>query len=156
VNGRTFNRTDWLASQEAWKSFGWQWQRIREAAAAKGFIYPPLGTAHDDRDADNPSQRAIVWRALNDNPTALYAIVGRSRSWSDVVDAIFGLEARLREDAGLSEKDAAFDKDREPTERDSASTIASMVERIIASRGLIGKCPKCGWSEPEPVREAAS
>lgn len=153
-NDRTFSRDDWVAAKETWHGFGPAWNGLRQRAALVGMIFAPSGTEYDDREAESPSQRAIVWRALNDNPAALYAIVGRSRSWSDVVDRIFGLEARLREDAGLSEKDAAFDKDREPGRHDGPSTFAALVERVIASRGLIGTCPKCGWSGSEPVREA--
>ena len=79
---RTFARSDWLAANAAWDDgdFGYRWQGIRRLAAERGFIYPPSGSVHDDREAQSPSQRAIVWRALEDNPRELGRIVRGSHS----------------------------------------------------------------------------
>lgn len=132
---RTFSRDDWLAAREAWQDFDpLRWDRIRRIAAEAGFIYPPTGSAHDDRDAEQPSQRAIVWRALEDNPTELEAIVRRSKSWSGVVDRIIGMESRLRSDADYAERDAAWDKAAEPTHSESVMALGAVLERIEASR----------------------
>lgn len=130
---RTFARSDWLAARAQWETFGPEWNRLRQLAADRGWIYPPAGTPHDDRDAESPSQRSIVWRALEDNPAELYAIVGRSSSWSGVVDRIIGLEARLREDATYAEKDAALTKDEQPTHREAATAIKAILQRISDS-----------------------
>lgn len=113
MNIRTYSRDDWFRAKAEWQSYGPRWAVIRREAAERGMIFPPSGTAHDDRNAAEPSQRSIVWRALEEQPTELLRIIRRSRSWSQVVDAIFGLEDRLREDAGLSEQNAAFDKAEE-------------------------------------------
>jgi hypothetical protein len=130
---RTYSRQAFEEARELWKDYGWQWNRVRELAASRGFIYPPSGSRHDDRDAAEPSQRAIIWRALEEQPTELYAIVGRSSSWFDVTDRIIGLEARLREDANYSEKDAALSKDEQPNEHESLQSLASIVGRIADS-----------------------
>lgn len=132
-NDRTFSRDDWLAAKESWSSFGHAWHGLRQRAALNGMIFAPSGTAHDDRDAESPSQRAIVYRALQDNPGALYAIVGRSRSWFDVVDRVIGLESRLREDADLVERNVRFDKEREPDEREAVVSLKYIVDRLAAS-----------------------
>lgn len=131
----TYSRATYQEAQAAWADgdYGWQWQAIRRIAADRGFLYPPSGSAHDDRDAEQPSQRAIVWRALQDNPTATEAIVRRSRSWSQVVDQIIGLELRLRDEAGLTERDAAWGRD-DPTHRESVLSLASILGRIEDSR----------------------
>lgn len=133
---RTFSRSDWLAAQEAWAEgdFGPAWSPLRELARNAGYIYPPAGTKHDDRDAGEPSQRAIVWRALEDNPTEVRRIVASSRSWSQVVDRIIGLEARLREDAGYRDRDAEYDRAERPTYTEAVTSIARILDRIEASQ----------------------
>lgn len=133
---RTYNRADWLASQQAWDDgeFGYRWQGIRRIAAERGFIYPPSGTRHDDREVESPSQRAIIWRALEDNPTELERIVRRSRSWSQVVDGIIGLEERLRLDLTEAEQVRSWQQDGEPTHRESVMALGAILDRIEASR----------------------
>lgn len=129
---RTYSRSDWHASQQAWDDgdFGYRWQAIRRLAADRGFIYPPSGSVHDDREAESPSQRAIVWRALEDNPRELERIVRRSHSWSQVVDGIIGLETRLRLDADDDEMAQKWERRDEPTEREAVQAIARVLKRI--------------------------
>lgn len=131
---RTFSRADWIASSETWLDYGPRWAHIRHVARQAGMLYPPAGSIQDDRDAAQPSQRAIVWRALEDNPAELEAIVRRSRSWSGVVDRIIGMEGRLRADADYAERDAAWDRDQAPDHREAAMSLAAILERIEASR----------------------
>lgn len=133
---RTFSAVDWKAAEQAWAEgeFGWQWGTIRRIARESGILYPPSGTRHDDRDAEQPSQRAIVWRALEDNPAELAAIVRRSSSWSGVVDRIIGMEARLRTDADYAERDEAWNRQDDPTHREAVTSLAGILERIEASR----------------------
>lgn len=132
---KTYDRTTFHAARNAWDDgeFGPEWEDIRRLAAERGFLYPPTGTRHDDREAENPSQRAIVYRALADNPNALRAIVLRSRSWQQVVDGIFGLEDRLRREAGEEERDAEWDRDHDDdrlTYRESVTSLRSILRRI--------------------------
>lgn len=93
---RTYKADAFLKARDEWESFGPEWDRIRAAAAQSGYIFPPSGTELDDRDAESPSQRAIVYRALMDRPRETEAIVRRSSSWSEVVTRIFDSEARRR------------------------------------------------------------
>lgn len=130
MNGRTYSREDWFQAKAKWESFGPRWAGVRRAAADRGILFPPSGTAHDDRDAAEPSQRAIVWRALEDNPTELHRIIGRSRSWNGVVAGIIGLEARLREDADWRDRDTAADKADLPTHREAAMSLAAILRRV--------------------------
>ncbi len=135
---KTYDRATFFAAQRAWAegSFGPAWSRIREIAAQRGYVYPPNGSPHDDRDAESPSQRAIIWRALQDNPAELERIVRRSRSWSQVVDAIIGLEERLREDAGLVERDAEWERDGRPSGREATMALGAILGRIADSIGV--------------------
>lgn len=137
---RTYDRETFLAAKAAWEAggFGWRWQGIRRIAAERGFIYPPSGSRHDDREAESPSQRAIIYRALEDNPRELERIVGRSRSWSHVVDQVIGMEERLRLELTEREQIRAWEEEGYPTERDATMSLGDIVERIAASRGLHG------------------
>ena len=134
---RTYDRAAFLKAKEAWESgnFGWQWSTIRQTAAHRGYLFPPTGTVHDDRDAESPSQRSIIWRALEDNPRELVRIVSRCSSWSEVVDRIIGLEDRLRAEAGLAARNREWDAESAPTERDDAMSLARILERITDSTG---------------------
>lgn len=130
---RTFDRATFLAARRQWESgeYGCDWSCIRTMAAERGFIYPPTGSAHDDRDVENPSQRAVIYSALRHNPSQLEAIVRRSGSWSQVVDGIFGLEARLTREAEERERDIAWERRDEPTTRRSYRNAAPVPIRDI-------------------------
>lgn len=132
----TVSRDVWEAQERAWSEggFGPAWGPVRRMARARGMWYPPSGSAHDDRDSQEPSQRAIVWRALEDNPAELAAIIGRASSWSGVVDRIIGLEARLRTDADYTERDAEWERRDDPTHPEAVRSIAGILERIEAAR----------------------
>lgn len=131
---RTYSREEYLRSKEAWADFGPEWTQIRKLASAWS-IFPPAGTKHDDRDAENPSQRAIVYRALIDNPTELRRILVKSRSWSQVVDRIIGIEERLRSEADDNERDTEWDKADQPTHRQAVMSLGAILERLEQSRG---------------------
>ena len=107
----TYSKDAWTRSSEAWRDYGPEWAELRQMAAAKGILFPPKGTRHDDRDDPSPSQRSIVYRALEDNPTELKRILRSSTSWSQVIERIFGMEARLRSEAGLEVEDIRTTRD---------------------------------------------
>ncbi len=132
MNGRTYSREAFLQAKALWEQgdYGWQWQPIRRLAAERGFIYPPAGTVHDDREGEAPSQRAIVWRALVDNPRQLDTIMRRCRSWDEVVGGIIALEARLWVDVTETERDDAWSCKDEPTGRQAASSLKAIFTRI--------------------------
>lgn len=132
MTGRTYSREAFLEAKHLWESgeFGWQWNRIRRMAAERGYIYPPTGSRHDDREGEAPTQRAIVWRALEDNPRKLEAIVGRARSWSEVVDQIIGLEVRLARDAYDGERDLAWARKDELDGRQATLALKAILTRI--------------------------
>lgn len=131
---RTYSRADFLRSRQEWADFGREWEWLRKLAINGGMLFPPSGTKHDDRDVPEPSQRAIVYRALVDNPTELRRIVLRSKSWSQVVDGIFGLETRLRGDADDTQRDADWERERRASHRQSVMSLAAILQRIEDSR----------------------
>jgi len=111
----TYSRAFWEGSQEAWNTggFGPEWKAIRQIAANNGFCWPPQGTAFDSRQED-PSPRAIIHRALTDNPTETTEIVTNSSNWHEVIDGIFKMELRLSlEAADQEEADAEAKRSRD-------------------------------------------
>lgn len=134
---RTYDRATFTAADEAWRNgaYGPAWSPYRRLAAERGYLFPPSGSAADDRDTESPSQRAIVWRAIEDRPDELARIVARCRSWSEVVDRIIGMEARLRAEAGERELVGAWERDRDSaTHTESVMALGSILGRLDASR----------------------
>lgn len=129
---RTFDRETYQRAEWEWFTgdFGWEWSGLRRIASEQGFIFPPVGTKHDQRDADEPSQRAIIYRALVDNPSRTEDIVRRSHSWNEVVAGIFGMERRLADDADELERDIAWERKDEPNDKEAAMTLKAILNRI--------------------------
>lgn len=129
---RTYRREDVVESRRRWAEgeFDAAWQPYRTLAAGRGFIHPPAGSRHDSIDDEPPSQRAIVWRAIEDTPTLLRDAIRRSRNWGEVVRLLIAELDRRREDAGLAERDAAWEREQLPTRRQAAEHIASIFGRL--------------------------
>lgn len=129
---KTFDRATFLAARKAWAEggFGPEWRAVRRLAAERGFIYPPTGDRHDQRDDEEPSQRAIVYAAIEDTPRMLWVIIGRSSSWSQVVAQLIQLQGRLAEDAGLAEDDVRLARRGEPTREQAAERLRDILRRL--------------------------
>ena len=98
---RTYDPATFLAARAAWVIGGYDmdlWGPFRQAAAERGFCYPPCGTVHDSRDDPEPSQRCIVFAAIRETPRALLAIIGQSGSWSQVVAQLIADPAGQRKE----------------------------------------------------------
>lgn len=114
---RAYRREDLEAAADAWADFTDPvWRHVRQLAADRGMLYPPAGTRWDEREDPKPSQRAIVYAALEDRPRATARIVARSRTWAEVVRRILADETarkargeRLEErlDGGPSKSEAS-------------------------------------------------
>ena len=130
---KTYTRKVYEASRDAWAwgEYGPEWEPYRKAAALRGFIFPPPGTPEDNREDENPSQRAIVWAAICDTPDALLTIIRRSDSWSHVVGQVIGDMASRREDADIGEKDAAWARRGEPSRREAAEAVGAILGRLV-------------------------
>ena len=136
---RTYDAATFKAARRAWTEgeFGPEWRWVYRLAVQRGMLYPPTGSRHDNRDAEAPTQRAIVYAAIEENPTELRRILEASSSWSQVVDRIFGMESRLVDDANLHDKDVAWDNAQErPPRREAMQSVASIFQRIADSAGI--------------------
>lgn len=131
---RTYDAATYRSAREAWSDFGPEWNEVRRLSWDRGYPYPPSGTRWDDRDDPEPSQRAIVYRALIDRPKDTVAIVARSHSWSQVVSGILQTEGRIREDAALLDRESDLEREERPSHREAVMSIADILARIEASR----------------------
>lgn len=133
---RTFDKETYLAAKRAWDTggFGPQWREVRAISWEYGYPYPPSGDPYDDRDDPEPSQRAIIWRALDYRPIGTIAIVRESRSWHEVVERIIAEEHRLKGEADHHDELASEERASRPTHRDAVSALAEILKRIDDSR----------------------
>lgn len=129
---RTYSRSTFEEARAAWEAgnFGQAWEPYRRAAAEAGFIFPPTGTEFDDRDDDEPSQRAVVYRAIEDTPQTLLVLIRRSHSWGHVVAGIVADMGRRREDVDLAERDAAWERRDDPTTEQATTALRGILGRI--------------------------
>jgi hypothetical protein len=105
---RTFTREQLDASRAAWDAgeFGPEWREWRHLAAMQaGIIDAPQGTRWDSWTDDEPSERAIIVRAIRETPTALRRALtsGRCHTWAQVVREMVMLRDRFGEDADRRE-----------------------------------------------------
>ena len=102
---RTFTRSDLDAARAAWQDFSHEWCEYRYEAAAVGILYPPSGSRWDEWTDPQPTQRAILIRAIRETPDAVHRAIAGATSWSGVIGAV------------LQERDAMAAAVREPRAR---------------------------------------
>lgn len=124
----TFGASTWRKAEAAWAEgeYSAAWAPFRAAARDRGFIFPPTGTKWDGWEDDGPSQRAIVWRAIDETPELLRRCIARSRSWAAVVREL------TRERDAWRERNAAADVDDEqgPTRGEAVERLGDIVRRL--------------------------
>lgn len=101
---RTFTREQLDASRAAWdaRRFSAEWREWRHLAAMQaGIIDPPTGDAFDPWADDEPSERAIIIRAIRETPRTLRSALtsGRCHTWAQVVREVVQHRDRLGDDA---------------------------------------------------------
>lgn len=131
---RTYSREDFLAAKAAWADYAPEWGPFRQLAAHRGMLYPPSGSKWDSWEDPQPSQRAIIYRSIEDTPNAVREAIAQSRSWSDVVRKLMADVDRRREDADLEERQAAWDKDDGTSRRGRMERIGEFLQKVTDSR----------------------
>jgi len=132
---RTYSRVHFEEAQRLWTDgdFSAEWKPFRHAAAMRGFIYPPDGSKWDGWDEREPSQRAVLIRAIREQPVALMAAINRSRSWHDVIGQVIAANEELIVDVGLAERRDRHDRmAEEPTEREAAVLLRDILAKAGA------------------------
>ena len=131
---RTYNQTDWLASLAEWDAgkFSPEWKRYRHAAAMRGMIYPPIGSRFDSWEDEEPSQRAMLVRAIRETPELLMHSIETSKSWGEVLTKILRARDEWRADLNQRQRELGYERD-EPDAHEATVLLKHILERIGAS-----------------------
>jgi hypothetical protein len=129
---RSFSRSDWDASQAAWRDgeFSDEWKGVRHQAAMRGMIYPPEGTRWDSWDDDEPSQRAMLIRAIRETPQLLATAISRSHSWGQVIEYVIKRRDDIRAELDERERDKARQRAEEAGPREAVASLKAILNRI--------------------------
>ena len=134
---RTFDRATFDQARGAWKAgeFGREWIPYRQAMAERGWLWPPAGTRHDDWGAEEPSQRAVIYQAIEERPKALMSAIGRSRSWSDAIAQLLADRRGQEETIRLAEDDARWERRDEATREQATEALRRILRRVEGPDG---------------------
>ena len=94
----TYTQEQMSEAEAQWEDFSGEWEPFRKRAHQSGILYPPSGTKWDQWDDDNPSQRAVLIRAIRETPQLLtWAISGaKAPTWSAVIERLFSGRDEMR------------------------------------------------------------
>lgn len=130
---RTFSRDDWNAAQEAWRDFSDEWKPYRHQAAMRGMLYPPEGSRWDSWEDSEPSQRAMLIRAIRETPKLMVTAIARSRTWGEVIAYVIARRDDMREELDAKDRELARQKAAEPRAVESVMSIKAIMQRIADS-----------------------
>jgi hypothetical protein len=128
---KTYSRDAWEEAQRLWKEgqFSDEWKPYRHQAAMRGMLYPPEGTQYDSWEDDEPSQRAMLIRAIRETPNLLSRAIEKSRNWSNVLAIIL----RERDEWRAELQRVSPIRDPEPDAREATVALKAIIERIANS-----------------------
>ena len=129
-------REAWLAAMPS-KAERDEWRDWRHLAAMEGgIIVPPKGTKWDQWDERDPSERAIIARAIRETPKLLREAIAAPgpASWAKVVAIV----CRARDDWGeQADREEEWErqrrKEREPGIDESMEVLSSVLGRVLHS-----------------------
>ena len=129
MSGPTFSRDHWDTALQAWRdgAFSDEWKPYRHEAAMRGVIYPPAGSALDSWDDDDPSERAMLIRAIRETPNLVHRAIADRKSWAAVVAYIVRERDDWRVEQARAERYAVRD---EPDEREATVILKRIIDRI--------------------------
>jgi len=128
---RTYSRTDWEAAQAAWTAgrFSPEWRDWRHLAAMEaGIIDAPEGSEWDQWDDDEPSQRAILVRAIRETPALLRTAIRTPRvhSWAAVIAILVRGRDDMRAEAALRARDDDQHRATDPTPEQARAALVAI------------------------------
>jgi len=157
VTARTFSKTRWLAARAAWRDgeFGPEWKRWRELAAiVAGIIDPPAGSVWDLWTDDDPSQRAIVIRAIRETPELLEAAIRTPgvHAWAAVIAVLLRsrdeLAARVEE--RNRREDEAWERAKAADRASASAALSRLGVGLTPTGGVMsGFVPPSRGNHPE-------
>lgn len=134
---RTVTKERWDAAQQAWAAGGFsdEWREWRHLAAMKaGIVEPPTGTQWDSWADDEPSQRAMLVRAIRETPDALRTAIQRAPrpTWEAVIEGVLQDRDRLGADADRREQE--WDADRRRPMAPLSDTLGVVLDSLGVRR----------------------
>jgi hypothetical protein len=128
---RTYSRDQLDEGRAAWSNFGGPlWARAREASKAWA-AFPPSEEGDEYVSGEHPSQRVIVYFALDERPAETLAIIRRSTSWYGVVSEIIRTRQELRRSADWQEETAELERRYAAQDYRSAMThLGDLLRRV--------------------------
>lgn len=130
---RTYSAADWHEAQQAWLEgeFSDEWRELRHTMAMQGCIFPPAGTRFDSWEDDQPSQRAVLIRAIRETPELLASCTRGASSWSRLIDRLI----RARDD-WRDEMRRRWEDDERPIDRRPLVPIGALLPSVADALGL--------------------
>lgn len=133
---RTYSKADWDAAQVAWTALRLpdEWKPWRHMAAMEaGIIAAPEGSIWDSWADEDPSQLALLTRAIRDTPDVLRSALRSPNvhSWSAVIAIVTRHRDDRLEDVERREREWVAVKERRPMAR-----IGSVMTTIADSLGM--------------------
>lgn len=130
---RTFSRETWSDAQAAWDDgeFSVEWREVRHTMAMQGCLYPPNGSKWDSFEDSQPSQRAVLIRAIRETPDLLAKVMRGASTWQQVIERLF----RERDELRLEVRRRLDDEERE-VDRRRMQPIGDIVRSFMDSVGM--------------------
>lgn len=135
---RTYTRAELDAARRAWDDgrFSDEWKPFRALAGQAGFIAAPVGSRTDQWDDDEPSERALLIRAIRETPALLAATIPTCRSWAQVIYRLIRAREQRREALDLELRDDDWRRRVEPGASEATQTVGAILRRIGDSVGV--------------------
>lgn len=137
---KTYSRADWEAALDAWSEgqFSREWREIRHVMAMQGCIFPPAGDRFDSWEDAQPSQRAVLIRAIREQPTLLRRCLFGAKTWSDVIEKLLRARDDWREEMAEREAElraARLAEEPDYSHRQSVMSVGEIIRRLTDSVG---------------------
>lgn len=110
-----------------------EWKEWRHVAAMEGgIIVPPQGTRWDSWVEDDPSERAIICRAMREDPKLLLEAIRAPgpASWSKVVALLYREWGERRDDSSREESWERRQRSYEPDRQEATESLRTIMDRI--------------------------
>ena len=129
---RTFTATQLAESRTAWDTghFSAEWRDWRHMAAMQaGIIVPPDGTEWDSWSDDEPSQRAMLIRAIRETPALLSGAIRSPgvHSWAAVIAVLLRGRDERRAERG---REAAWRQRPDTTHEEAVAALERLGELL--------------------------
>ena len=133
---RTYRLEDIERSRREWADFSDEWSDYRALAGRHGILFPPEGTKWDNWEDDEPSQRAILIRAIREQPRLLRRAIQANgvASWSDVIERLLLGRDRIAIDVEQREYDWSVTKARRGAPSPIGDTLATIADSLGGDR----------------------